>query len=245
MSATILQFKANTSTWAASAVHPSRRAEWTSPFNLHKTGGTLRPKSNSLIPVAALSPFILAFTCVLVAQSGGPQHSQEQVNVAGHLDLQGMPVKQILQQQQGERGYLFLRRADKNAFAIVDVTDAAKPVLLDRNALPEPTGGKISLPPSGSALAIAFVPDRKSGSTAAASAPGAANLPTETVRLIDLSDPQHPKTVRAFEGVTSGAIDESRKLVFLANNGGLWIVSHREPTLPVCSIPEPELDSYR
>jgi len=31
----------------------------------------------------------------------------------------------------------------------------------------------------------------------------------------------------------------------LANNGGLWIVSHRELTLPVCSISEPELDIYR
>ena len=245
MSTTILQFKTSTSTWAASGVHPSRRAEWTPPFRVHKTGGTLRPKSNSLILLAALFPFILVFTCVLAAQSRRPQHSQEQVNVAGHLDLQGMPVKQILQQQRGEKGYLFLRRADKNAFAIVDVTNAAKPVLLDRNALPEPTGGNISLPPSGSALAIAFVPDRRSGSTAAASAPSAANLPTETVRLIDLSDPQHPNTVRTFEGVTSVAIDESRKLVFLANNGGLWIVSHRELTLPVCSIPEPELDIYR
>jgi len=155
-----------------------------------------------------------------------------------------MPVKQILQQRRGEKGYLFLRRA-KNAFAIVHVTNAAKPVLLDRNALPEPTAGNISLPPSESALAIAFVPDRRSGSIAAASAPGAANLPTETVRLIDLSDPQHPNTVRTFEGVTSVAIDDSRKLVFLANNGGLWIVSHRELALPVCSIPEPELDIYR
>ena len=242
---TIAQFQASTSTWAASGVHPSRRAEWTPPLHLHKTGGTLRTESNSLILLAALFASILAFTRVLAAQSRGPQLSQEHVNVAGHLDLHGIPVKQILQQQRGEKGYLFLRRADKNAFAIVDVTNAAKPVLLDRNVLPEPSGGNISLPPSGSALAIAFVPGRKSGSTAAASAPGAANLPAETVRLIDLSDPRHPTTVRTFEGVTSVAIDDRRKLVFLANNGGLWIVSHRELTLPVCSIPEPELDIYR
>jgi hypothetical protein len=199
----------------------------------------------SCLALALAATSILAFTRILAAQSRAPQYSQEQVKVAGHLDLQRMPVKQILRQQRGEKGYLFLRRADENAFAIVDVTNAAKPVLLDRNALPEPTGGNISLPPSGSALAIAFVPDRRSGSTAAALAPSAANLPTETVRLIDLSDPQHPNTVRTFEGVTSVAIDDSRKLVFLANNGGLWIVSHRELTLPVCSIPEPELDIYR
>ena len=139
---------------------------WASQVTMNsQTEGTFRPESNSLILLAALFASILAFTRVLAAQSPGPQHSQERVNVAGHLDLQGMPVKQILQQQRGEKEYLFLRRADKNAFAIVDVTNAANPVLLDRNALPEPTGVNITLPPSGSALAIAFVPDRRSGST--------------------------------------------------------------------------------
>ena len=54
MSSTILQFKTNTSTWAASGIHPSGGAEWAPPFRVHKTGGTLRPKSNSLILLAAL-----------------------------------------------------------------------------------------------------------------------------------------------------------------------------------------------
>ena len=112
---------------------------WASEVAMNpKAEGTFRPESNSLILLAALFASILAFTRVLAAQSRAPQHFQEQVNVAGHLDLQRMPVIQILQQQRGEKGYLFLRRADKNAFAIVDVTNAAKPVLLDRNALPEP-----------------------------------------------------------------------------------------------------------
>jgi hypothetical protein len=242
---TMLQFKGSTGAWATSSVHPTRGAEWTRLFYAHRIGGAIRPRSKSIILLAALVASVLAFTRTLESQSHSPQQSQEQVNVAGHLDLHGMPVKQILQQQRGEKAYLFLRRADKNAFAIVDVTTAAKPVLLDLNVLPEPTGGNVSLPPPGSALAIAFVPDRTSGSTAAALAPAAANLPTETVRLIDLSDPQHPNTLKTFEGVTSVAIDDSRKLIFLTNRGGLWIVSHREPTLPVCSIPEPVLDIYR
>ena len=91
---------------------------WASEVAINsKTKGTFRPQSNSLILLAALFASILAFTRILGAQSHGPQYSQEQVKVVGHLDLQGMPVKQILQQQRGEKGYLFLRRADKNAFA--------------------------------------------------------------------------------------------------------------------------------
>jgi hypothetical protein len=191
----------------------------------------IRPNFLSLS--AALFVSILAFAHVLSAQPPRAPQSQEHVSVTGHLDLQGMPVKQILLQQRGDKRCLFLRRADKNAFAIVDVTNPAKPVLVDRDALQQPTGGNVELPPSGSAMAIAFVPDANPGSAAP---PSAASLPTESVRLIDLSDPRHPKTVRTFNGVTTVATDDGRKLVFLANNEGLWIVSHhRDRPLPVCT----------
>jgi hypothetical protein len=159
-----------------------------------------------------------------------PAQSQEQVSVAGHMELQGMRVKQMFLQQRGSKYYLFLRRADKNAFAIVDVTNPGKPVLTDRDALPQ-----------GSALAIAFVPD--SGSAASAGRAAADSLPTETVRLVDLTDPRHPKTIKIFNKVISVANDDGRKLVFLVNNEGLWIVSHhRNHPLPMCTS-ESEIES--
>lgn len=43
--------------------------------------------------------------------------------MVSHLELQGMHVKQMFLQQRGGKNCLFLRRADKNAFAIVDVTN--------------------------------------------------------------------------------------------------------------------------
>jgi hypothetical protein len=81
---------------------------WASEVAMNsKTKGTFRPQSNSLILLAALFASILAFTRILAAQSHGPQYSQEQVKVVGHLDLQGMPVKQILQQQRVRKGIYF------------------------------------------------------------------------------------------------------------------------------------------
>lgn len=201
----------------------------------------IRPNLFSLS--AGLFVSILAFAHGFAAQPPRAPQSQEQVTVTGHLDLQGMRVKQILMQQRGDKRYLFLRRADKNAFAIVEVTNPAKPALVDRDALRQSAGENVDLPPSGSALAIAFVPDRSSGSAAPAAPASAASLPTESVRLIDLTDPRHPKTIRTFNGVTSVATDEGRKLVFLANNEGLWIVSHhRERPLPMCTS-ESEIES--
>lgn len=181
-----------------------------------------------------LSVFVALILILALAQrfEGQPPRAPQspvQVSVAGHLELQGIRVKQIFVQQRGSKYFLFLRRADKNAFAIVDVTNPGNPVLADRNALPEPAGGNVDLPAPGSALAIAFVPD--SAPATAAGKPGE-SLPTETVRLIDLGDPRHPKTIRVFNKVTSVASDDGRKLVFLVNNEGLWISHHRNRPLP-------------
>ena len=76
-----------------------------------------------------------------------------------------------------------------------------------------------------------------------AASASAAKLPTETIHLIDLSDPKRPKTIRTFKGVTSVATDDGRKLVFLVNDEGLWVVSHhRTRPLPLCTS-EAEISS--
>ena len=192
---------------------------------------------------AALTVTILAFAYSSAARPPRAGQSREQISVAGHLDLQGMQVKQMFVQQRGGKSYLLLRRADKNAFAIVNVTDPAKPALTDRDALREPAGAEVDLPGPGSALAIAFVPERGSAPAASVTPVSATTLSTETVRLIDLSDPRNPKTIKVFNKVTSVASDDGRKLIFLVNNEGLWIVSHhRNRPLPVCTS-ESEIES--
>ena len=190
-----------------------------------------------------LTSLCAALVVSVLAFAAGPAlttPAQEQTKVAGHLELPGIHVRHMLPQQRGDKYYLFLRRVDKNDFAIVDATDPTKPVLVDRNSLKEAPGGEVELPAPGSALAIAFVPDSSSGAAASASA---AKLPTETIHLIDLSDPKRPKTIRTFKGVTSVATDDGRKLVFLVNDEGLWVVSHhRSRPLPLCTS-EAEISS--
>jgi hypothetical protein len=204
---------------------------------------TNRSKKISL--VVGLLGSILALAPTAGAQSSASA-SPVQVNVAGHVELPGMRVKQMFLQQRGDKSYLFLRRADKNAFALVDVTNPSKPVLVQRHDLEEPAGGSVDLPAQGSALAIALIPTSASGSGASATPAAASALPTETVRLLDTSDPRHPKTIKTFKGVTSITTDDGRRLVFLVNNDGLWVVSHhRNRPLPLCTsedaeTPEPD-----
>jgi hypothetical protein len=180
----------------------------------------------------ALFASSLAVALYSAAQSTSQTSSKEKIEVVGHLELQGMHVKRIIVQQRDGQYYLYLHRANKNAFAIVDVTDPNKPVLIDRAALQEPAGGSVELPAPGSVFGLAFAPDKGQSSMPDSSA----TLPTESVRLKDLTDPKHPKIVKTFDGVTSVTTDDGRKLVFIVNNEGLWIVKHyQKRPLPVCT----------
>jgi hypothetical protein len=53
-----------------------------------------------------------------------------------------------------------------------------------------------------------------------------ADNPTETVKILDLSDPAHPKLLQTFTSVTSMLPDGGRGLVYLTNNEGLWILKY-------------------
>jgi hypothetical protein len=198
----------------------------------------MKPRGKARLNILSVSVALLLVLALAQRFEGQPPRAPQtpvQVSVAGHLELQGIRVKHIFVQHRGSKYYLFLRRTDKNAFVIVDVTNPGKPVVADRNALPEPAGGNVDLPEPGSALAMAFVPESAPAAGGAAGKP-ADSLPTETVRLIDLADPRHPKTLKTFNKVTSVASDDGRKLVFLVNDEGLWIISHhRNRPLPLCT----------
>ena len=50
---------------------------------------------------------------------------------------------------------------------------------------------------------------------------------TETVHVLNVSNPAKPKTIETFNGVTSIVRDDSRKLIYFANQDGIWILSHQ------------------
>jgi len=157
-----------------------------------------------------------------------------QGGVTGHLYLEGMAVKQILIGRQRDEAYLYLQRADDNVLAVVDVTTSAKPVLLDRITLPEAADSIVNLQAGDADLVMAFAPE--SGASAVSSSSDPSAVPIQSVRLLDLTDPEHPTILTSFNGVTSTATDEGRELVFLANSQGLWVVSYqRTLPLPPCT----------
>jgi hypothetical protein len=166
-------------------------------------------------------------------RTASSESPKEHVDEVAHLPLDGMHVNQMfVERLDNNKVYLYLQRATREALAVVDVTNPDKPVLLSRDALQESAGSQVQPPAAGSVLAVAFIPERSPAYPSLAAEP----LPTETVQFLDMSDPKNVKVVRTIKGVTSVYADDARKLVFLVNGEGLWIVRHyMPPSVHQCS----------
>jgi hypothetical protein len=189
------------------------------------------PGRLALLTTISLSLLVGVSSAGQTSTGSSPEH----VKVLAHIPLEGMHVNQMFVQQRDNKFYLYLHRPMKEAFALVDVSHADKPVLLSRDALKETPGSQVQAPASGSVLALTVTPE----AGASHATPATVQLPTETVQFVDMSDPSNAKTVKTFKGVTSVFPDDARKLVYLVNSEGLWIVSHRMVRpMPFCTSEE-------
>jgi hypothetical protein len=200
----------------------------------------------SVLPSRRSAMMASVLLCLLAVASRAPAQSsnnpetasglktisgKEQIKILGHLPLEGMRVNQMFTQSRGDKVYLFLHRPTKDAFAVVDVTNPDKPAIVSRDVLQEKSGEQVQTAP-GSVLAIAVTPENGNGQTTAAPV----NLPTETVQLVDMSDPKNVKSLKKFTGVTSVYSDDNRKLIYLVNGEGLWVIGHHMThPLPMCN----------
>ena len=160
------------------------------------------------------------------ARTASSESPKEHVDDVAHLPLDGMHVNQMfVESLDNNKVYLYLHRPTKETFAVVDVTNPDKPVLLSRDALQETAGSEVQPPAAGSVLALAFIPE---GSPASPSL-GTEPLPKETVQFLDMSDPENVTSVKTITGATSVYADDAHELVYLVNEEGLWIVRHCLP----------------
>jgi hypothetical protein len=178
----------------------------------------LRQMSLRILAGAALllvSPFLFPSHTQVAAQDSFK--TIERTTVLAHLPVPGSAVRQIFLQQENGTQYLYLQQ--NVHFTVVNVTDPKNPHIVERIA----SGAKLT--EVGSGLAIAIQSDKS----------GQGSVPTQSVRLLDLSDPKNPRTVKTFDGVTSIFSEDGRKLIYLTNSEGLWIVKHSEThPLPMC-----------
>jgi len=171
---------------------------------------------NLMTAVAAFA-FFMAMAPVASAKHRASNSMQQPATIIAHLPLTGASVGELILQQRGNKQYLYLEQTSKDGFAIVDVTRPDQPNVLRSEAWPnEASAGRLQM--VAGRLALAEAPD--SGSTETISR-------TETLTVLDLSDPANPRTILTFSGVTSTLADDARNLVYVTNSEGLWILKHQ------------------
>jgi hypothetical protein len=180
----------------------------------------------ALVPAGIAVPVLLVVLIALSAAKDEPPKKPTDVpaTVIAHLPLPQATGNQMLLQKEEGKQYLYVQQASKQGFMVVDVSKPEKPNLLKRTAQSnQATAGDLDMVTPN--VAIAEAPEKKTTTLASTS------RPTETVRVLDLSDPRNPKTIQEFNGVTSLLPDGGHGLIYLTNNEGLWILRYSRAAL--------------
>ena len=170
--------------------------------------------------------FFMAFMMALGALAQKKSRPADvPATVIAHLPLPAAPGNQMALQKEGGARYLYIQQASKQGYMVVDVTKPERPAIVKRGLAPnQAAAGQLDL--VGPEVGLASVPTKGTEPVTRKT-----ENSTETVRVLDLSDPSHPRTIQTFEGVTSTLPEAGRALVYLTNNDGLWILRYREEQL--------------
>jgi len=186
----------------------------------------MRTSSRTLLRLDTLALFVFVSSAALAGatEHPAPKPTDLPATVIAHLPLPQATGNQMLLQKEDVKQYLYVQQAGKQGFMIVDVTKPEKPSLVKRTAESnQSTAGNLQMVAPD--VAIAEAPE-KTASTLTSS-----NHPTETVRVLDLSDPRNPRVLETFNKVTSILPDGGHGLIYVANNEGLWVLRYNHLAL--------------
>src|SRR3984957_1395607 len=178
------------------------------------------------VQILIVSSLILlqSATLAMASDQPAPKPTDVPATVIAHLPLPQATGNQMLLQKEEGKQYLYVQQASKQGFMVVDVSKPERPNLLKRTAQSnQATAGNLEMVTPE--VAIAEAPEKKPTTLTSS------NHPTETVRVLDLSDPRNPKTLQEFNGVTSLLPDGGHGLIYLTNNEGLWVLRYSRPAL--------------
>jgi hypothetical protein len=180
---------------------------------------------STVLRTCKVTPALLLLPALLASASEppAPRPTDLPATVIAHLPLPQATGSQMLLQKERGKQYLYVQQAGKQGFMVVDVSKPEIPNLLKRTAESnQATSGNLEMVSPD--IAIAEAPE-KTPSTLTSS-----SRPTETVRVLDLSDPKNPKTLETFNKVTSLLPDGGHGLIYLTNDDGLWILRYNRPS---------------
>jgi hypothetical protein len=158
----------------------------------------------------------------LASDQPAPKPTDVPATVIAHLSLPQASGSQMMLQKEHGKDYLYVQQAAKQGYMVVDVSRPDNPKLLKREpgSNQSTTGNLQMVTPT---VAISEAPEKTPETLTSG------KRATETVRVLDLSDPKDPKTLETFEKVTSTLADGKHGLLYLTNNDGLYVLRYNHP----------------
>jgi hypothetical protein len=183
----------------------------------------------TILKIRTLICLVLALGALLSTPGADASDSDSypsflEAKVIAHLPLSG-GIRRMFLQQEGRRQFLYVQQPSQQGVTVIDITKPERPKVV--NQLPLENLTVVSF-----GLAIFETPEN-SATVGASLATGNAEGPhgsglRGSVRILDVSDPAHPRDVQNFDGVTSILQDSVQNLFYVANGDGVWIVSHQQ-----------------
>jgi hypothetical protein len=158
--------------------------------------------------------FLLLAGFTLVAaprKSAQPENTQDTIAVVGHISLAKDGVVNLMTGAHWNRNYLYVEHGDQGAVTVVDVTDPSSPKRTAEFVPPYHGVAQHMTVVEGSAALFVSTQSAK-----AEAAPA-------RVAIMSFADPEHPKMVREFSGVTC-MLRGDRGITYLVNGEGLWVL---------------------
>lgn len=135
---------------------------------------------------------------------------QDQISVDGHLVVPGGPVTRFVATHHYDRSYVYAEHGIGQPVTLLDISKPDKPFIVSQLEMSAGTSNLVAV--AGTAALSSDLPTE------------AAKVASQTIRLMDYSDPKNPKITRQFDGVT--AVEKlAGGLILLANAEGVWILS--------------------
>jgi hypothetical protein len=142
-----------------------------------------------------------------------PSPPKDEIEVVGHIPLIGGPVTRFSSTQHYSSYYLYAEHRGSTSVTLIDVTKVGQPAVL----------ADVSYSPEGSSHSLLVV----AGTAALVNSElrtSATPTTSQTLKIMDFSDPLHPRVAREFTGVTAIGRNDTRGLIFVANSDGIWIL---------------------
>ena len=168
--------------------------------------------SSSAVAFLAIAFFVALGSAE--AKEHKPKASAPVSQVVAHLAFSGMStVDMTMQEQVGDKRYLYVQHSKDEGISVIDITEPAKPKVVRVIPWPDPSVSS-HMNVTGD---LALITEHEAQ-------PVHAVTSKDDLVVWDLSNPVAPQVVKKFSGVIR-FLQDNHNFIYVLNSEGLWVIS--------------------